>query len=225
VLEEVDFGRPVDPELVARVLGRHGITADARAVADWLDRVLDTPLPDGAGAMPRLRGLGKAGFTRELKFILPAIGSNAVDRTRRIVEIVRKEFAIDGELASSADWHGYLGGFIDLVFEADGRYWILDWKSNRLGGDDSSYHEQAMAASIASHGYALQFCLYTLALHRLLASRLPGYDYERHFGGVYYAFLRGMTGAAGKGVHFARPSRELVVALDAQLSGTAGGGD
>ncbi|MCO5120910.1 MAG: exodeoxyribonuclease V subunit beta [Burkholderiaceae bacterium] len=225
VLEEVDFGRPVDPELVARVLGRHGITADARAVADWLDRVLDTPLPDGAGAMPRLRGLGKAGFTRELKFILPAIGSNAVDRTRRIVGIVRKEFAIDGELASNADWHGYLGGFIDLVFEADGRYWILDWKSNRLGGDDSSYHEQAMAASIASHGYALQFCLYTLALHRLLASRLPGYDYERHFGGVYYAFLRGMTGAAGKGVHFARPSRELVVALDAQLSGTAGGGD
>src|SRR5690606_41315009 len=63
-----------------------------------------------------------------------------------------------------------------------------------------------------------------VALHRLLGARLADYDYDRHFGGVFYAFLRGMTGAAGGGVHFARPSRELVAALDAQLSGAAEGG-
>ncbi len=224
VLEEVDFTQPVPPEKVAVVLERHGIDADARAVATWLDDVLDTPLRDGAGAAPGLRALGPASFTRELKFTLPAGGANAVERTQRIVGIVRDEFDIDGQLMSSADWHGYLGGFIDLVFEADGRYWLLDWKSNRLGADDAAYHREAMAASIAGHGYALQFCLYTLALHRLLGSRLPDYDYDRHFGGVFYAFLRGMTGAGDQGVYFARPSGDLIAALDAQLSGPLQGG-
>ncbi|MFA7504849.1 MAG: UvrD-helicase domain-containing protein [Burkholderiaceae bacterium] len=220
VLEAVDFREPVSPPGVAAVLERHGIDADARAVAAWLDEVLDTPL--GGGIDAGLRSLGPAGAIRELKFSLPAGSANAVDRTARIVAIVRAEFPIDGELMSTADWHGYLGGFIDLVFEADGRYWLLDWKSNRLGPDDAAYHDEAMEGAIANHGYALQFCLYTLALHRLLASRIPDYDYDRHFGGVFYAFLRGMSGAAGAGVHFARPSRGLVAALDAQLADTAG---
>ena len=222
VLERVDFAQPVSPALVAGVLERHGIDADARAVAAWLDDVLDTPLAAGAGAAPRLRVLGPASFVRELKFTLPADAGNAVERTRRIVEIVRREFPIDGDVVATADWHGYLGGFIDLVFEANGRYWLLDWKSNRLGADDVAYHADAMADAIAAHGYALQFCLYTLALHRLLGSRIPGYDYDRHFGGVFYAFLRGMTGTAGRGVQFARPSRDLVAALEAQLSDPAG---
>lgn len=224
VLETIDFARPVPADRVAEVLRRHGMDADPARVAAWLDRVLDTPLRDGPGAVPGLRTLGPAGFMRELKFTLPVARGNASERTRRIVDIVRREFPIDGELVASADWHGYLGGFIDLVFEAQGRYWILDWKSNRLGKEDAAYRPDAMAESIARHGYALQFCLYTLALHRLLTARLPDYDYERHFGGVFYAFLRGMTGRAGEGVHFARPSSELVAALDAQVSGAPRGG-
>lgn len=224
VLETVDLAHPVPPDRVAEVLGRHGIDADAGAVAAWLDGVLDTPLRDAGGASLALRALDNGSVMRELKFTLLAEFAGARDRTRRIVDIVRGEFPIDGRLLSSADWHGYLGGFIDLVFEADGRYWILDWKSNRLGADDAAYGPAALADSIARHGYALQFCLYTLAIHRLLGSRRADYDYDRHFGGVFYAFLRGMTGTADRGVHFARPTRGLVEALDAQLSGVGEGG-
>src|SRR5690606_31313944 len=204
--------------------------ADASAVAAWLDDVLDTPLGDGRGSaiQPpiRLRTLEPAGFVRELAFTLPAAAGNAVARTRRIVETVGQEFRIGGELMATPDWHGYLGGYIALVFEANGRYWLLDWKSNRLGSSDAAYHGDAMAEAIAGHGYALQFCLYTLALHRLLAARIPNYDYDRHVGGVFYAFVRGMTGADGDGagVHFARPSRSLVERLDAQLAGLPAGG-
>lgn len=224
VLETVDLARPVEPARVAEVLWRHGIESDAGAVAAWLDDALETPLSHGTGAVPGLRTLRPTAFMRELKFTLPAVAAGAPDRTGRIVDIVRREFRIDGRLIAGSDWHGYLGGFIDLVFEAEGRYWLLDWKSNRLGMDDGAYRPESMAESIATHGYALQFCLYTVALHRLLGARLADYDYDRHFGGVFYAFLRGMTGAAGGGVHFARPSRELVAALDAQLSGAAEGG-
>jgi exodeoxyribonuclease V beta subunit len=66
--------------------------------------------------------------------------------------------------------------------------------------------------------------LYTVALHRYLGLRVPGYDYERHFGGVYYLFVRGMSTrhAPGTGVLFERPSAALVAELSAFLRGLAG---
>ena len=68
---------------------------------------------------------------------------------------------------------------------------------------------------MAEHRYDLQYQLYSLALHRLLGLRLPGYDFDRHFGGVFYLFLRGMPQG---GVFHTRPSRELVLGLDKLFS-------
>ena len=68
--------------------------------------------------------------------------------------------------------------------------------------------------------YTLQYLVYTLAVHRFLGQRVAGYDYDRHFGGVYYLFLRGMDPArGGNGVFFDRPSRQLVEAADTLLVG------
>src|SRR5580698_9390763 len=82
--------------------------------------------------------------------------------------------------------HGYLRGFIDLVFEYRGRYWIVDWKSNHLGDTEASYGRESMAASMDEHGYALQSLIYCVALHRYLRSRIADYDYDRHFGASLY---------------------------------------
>src|SRR5690606_19441347 len=68
VFERIDFGRPVPPTLVADILGRHGISADAAAVADWLDAVLDTALQPDNGEPIDLRGLRSATLVRELEF-------------------------------------------------------------------------------------------------------------------------------------------------------------
>lgn len=225
IFERVDLAQPVSPAVVEEILAAHGMPASVPEVCAWLDDVLDTPLPADTGAWLSLRTLVPAQLVRELAFTMPVAREHRAQRTARLFEIVRQEFPVDGQLAAVADWHGLLGGFIDLVFEADGRYWLLDWKSNRLGSDDTAYHSGALAAAIAHHGYALQFCLYTLALHRLLALRIPDYDYERHFGGVFYAFVRGMSGKPaappGAGVYFARPSHDLVRQLDTQLGGPA----
>ena len=111
---------------------------------------------------------------------------------------------------------GMLKGFIDLVFEHQGRWYLLDYKSNYLGADYSAYQEPALSQAMLAHRYDLQYQLYTLALHRLLQQRLPGYEPERHLGGVFYLFLRGMPQA---GVWHTTVDLALLNALDALFSG------
>jgi len=103
---------------------------------------------------------------------------------------------------------GFLTGFMDLVVRKDGRYFLPDWKTNDLRGD---YSAAALARCMADSDYHRQYLLYTVGLCRWLAKRVPGFDYGRHFGGVYYLFVRGMSPAApGDGVFFHKPeSREL----------------
>ena len=106
-----------------------------------------------------------------------------------------------------------LKGFIDLVVEHEGRYYVIDYKSNWLGPDDAAYTAAAMAQEILAKRYELQYVLYLLALHRLLKLRLPGYDYETHMGGALYLFLRGSQ-APTRGIHAERPPRALIESLD-----------
>ncbi len=73
---------------------------------------------------------------------------------------------------------------------------LLDYKS--LAGEDrEAYTRPAMEQAMRAHRYDLQYQLYSLALHRYLRHRLADYDYDRHFGGVIYLFLRGMDGRGG----------------------------
>ena len=97
-----------------------------------------------------------------------------------------------GKPLGFATVQGMLKGFIDLVFEWQGRWYLLDYKSNHLGMSPADYGRPALERAMREHRYDLQYQLYSLALHRLLALRLPGYDFDRHFGGVFYLFLRGM---------------------------------
>ena len=107
-------------------------------------------------------------------------------------------------------------GYIDMVFELDGRWYLVDYKSNWLGPTAEDYAAERLPAVMDEEAYGLQYLIYTLALHRYLRARLPGYDYQRHFGGVYYLFLRGISPQRGPGfgVYAGRPSPELLAALD-----------
>jgi exodeoxyribonuclease V beta subunit len=112
---------------------------------------------------------------------------------------------------------GYLRGFIDLVFEHEGRIYVVDYKSNHLGPRPGDYASERLALTMAEHHYYLQYHLYTLAVHRYFASRRRDYSYERDFGGVFYLFLRGMAPERGPqtGVFFERPPLARVSALSA----------
>lgn len=114
--------------------------------------------------------------------------------------------------------NGMLKGFIDLVVCHQGRYYVMDYKSNYLGPDRCAYGIDAMTAAICEHRYDLQYVLYVLALHRLLTARLPGYSYQRDVGGAIYLFLRGID-EQGRGLFVDKPPEALIVQLDAWFVG------
>ena len=105
--------------------------------------------------------------------------------------------------------NGLLTGFMDIVFEHEGRYFVLDYKSNKL----PDYSQNSIIQSMLSHRYEVQYTLYLLALHRLLKSRLKNYNYEQHVGGALYLYLRGID-QAGQGVYLHKPSYDLIRQLD-----------
>lgn len=108
------------------------------------------------------------------------------------------------------------------MFRHNGRYYLLDYKSNWLGENSSAYTPEAMARAMQAHRYDLQYQLYTLALHRYLRHRIADYDYERHFGGVIYLFLRGVDSEQPQqGIYTTRPSEELITRMDEMFAGVA----
>jgi exodeoxyribonuclease V beta subunit len=124
----------------------------------------------------------------------------------------------------SLDWEafsGFLSGTIDLLFEHDGRFGVVDFKTNHLGATFEAYRPEALVHRMAEHHYVLQALLYAVAVHRFLRIRRPGYDYERHFGGLYWLFVRGMTPATGPatGIWRTRPPLALIEAIDRWLDG------
>ncbi|MFP4309622.1 MAG: exodeoxyribonuclease V subunit beta [Desulfococcaceae bacterium] len=124
---------------------------------------------------------------------------------------------------------GFMRGFIDLVFRHNGRWYLLDWKSNHLGDSPADYGFEALQREMADHFYILQYHIYAVALDQYLRTRLPGYNYEKHFGGVAYVFLRGVDGEDGAGVFWDRPGvavmeglREALIAKKKENEGEQG---
>ena len=111
--------------------------------------------------------------------------------------------------------NGMIKGFIDLMFEFEGKFYVADYKSNHLGDSYDNYHYSAMEQAMTGHDYHLQAILYTLALHRWLKHKLPNYDYNTHVGGAYYLFIRGMSQVVpSNGVYFVLPEKAMIEALD-----------
>jgi exodeoxyribonuclease V beta subunit len=105
---------------------------------------------------------------------------------------------------------GYIRGAIDLIFRRDGRYFLLDWKSNHLGNATENYRPASLREAMLDHNYVLQYYIYLAALDLHLTSRLKNYDYETHFGGIYYLFLRGISSDGKSGIFFDRPPLEVL---------------
>ena len=123
-----------------------------------------------------------------------------------------------------APLEGFLKGYVDLVFRHRGRYYLADYKTNHLGESLASYATARLPEAMSHGHYYLQYHLYVLALHRHLSQRLRGYDYEEHFGGVHYLFVKGMTESSGPaaGSFFEKPPLARIEALS-QLFGALQG--
>jgi len=113
---------------------------------------------------------------------------------------------------------GIMNGKIDLFFEHDGKYYVLDWKSNFLGNSLNDYSPEAIANAMSEHNYHLQYLIYTLAIKKYLKSRIKNFDYEKNFGGVIYLFLRGVRSDSNTGIFNNKPSLALINSLESMVT-------
>jgi exodeoxyribonuclease V beta subunit len=236
LMELVDFrraitDRPYLRELVERLLAGSGLIGPTdSSFAATVDKLTDSAeiwlkqsLASHAGAPFRLADLDPSTQLSEVRFSFAAsIGSQTFPQ-------LEAEFAREFGAAAQPDlqklglsWNraneldGLVTGSVDFVFAHDGRYYVVDWKSNFLGESSADYLPERISRSIAKERYHLQFSLYTVALDAHLSRCLgKDWDYERDFGGVYYLYLRGFgTHPDGKhGAFFHRPSAGFVAKL------------
>jgi len=225
--ELADFTKPATwPEAIKRALHEHPIPVSAsEALAANLPAMMARLLADTVATelVPgmRLDAIATKRRMNELEFLFQAESLDFAALRRVLVAHGFPDVALE-----AGSLRGFVKGFIDMIVEHEGRFWIIDWKSNHLGLTPADYDAPSLNAAMASHAYHLQALFYVVALHRYLRIRLRDYAFERHIGGYLYLFVRGVRpdwrdGDRPAGVHVGKPSLELIDALDRLMQGVA----
>jgi exodeoxyribonuclease V beta subunit len=212
LFENLDFQAP-NSELINQQLINFGYdaerwqTAITTLVSNVISAKLHQEIPDlSLSAISREKRLNELEFYYPLSRITPQ-GLKAIFR-----EFSETDYNLD-----FASVRGFMKGYIDMIFEWQGKYYIVDYKSNLLGISAENYESSKLLEVMKRETYYLQYYIYTVALHRYLSARLPNYSYESNFGGVFYLFLRGMSSASNSGVFWDLPSVGLVEKLSKYL--------
>jgi len=194
----------------------------------WLDEIVASPLVEASSSSSEyfcLSDITMQKTLRESEFYFPmeeaSIGALAkllTDHRNAALVDLNDGYGINHvRLPSYHSLKGMMHGFIDLVFEQKGKFYVCDYKSSHLGDDFTDYNHQALRHNIENNYYDLQYLIYSLALHRYLQQNVPDYKAEQHFGGIYYLYLRGMTNDEqyrGTGVYFRKILLDELIALD-----------
>jgi exodeoxyribonuclease V beta subunit len=219
LFELIDF-QSIDKTLISTIISEQlekhlydDVEVWTPILVDWFEQLLAFPLMPSF-ALNKLKSSAKK---IEMQFFIDmkSLHSSQVNKLIKQYDLLSQRA---GELQFQAV-QGFLKGFIDLTFEFEGKYYVLDYKSNYLGDRLEDYNQVNIENMMIEHRYDFQYQLYTLALHRLLRSRLADYDYERHIGGVFYTFIRGMQDNENCGVYFNKPDFSLIDGLDKLFSG------
>jgi len=188
----------------------------------WLSQVLSSKLID---ANCSLADLTVDKTLRESEFYFPMESASSKQLAGMLTEhrtSIRLSLNVDSStslvrLPTYQALKGMMHGFIDLVFEHQGKYFVCDYKSHHLGNQFEDYHQESLLNNIESNYYDLQYLIYCLALHRHLKHALENYDPNVHFGGIYYFYLRGMTDDEkyqGSGVYYRKITSQELNHLD-----------
>ncbi len=214
LLENLDFQLPINEQckhLFPRFLPGSEISAEnhQQTLIAWLEHIVRTSL-DGSElslmVLANSRRLNEFSFDFALDYL----------NIESLNQLMQSLSPMALQAVNSPKFSGLINGVIDLVFEYQGRYFLVDYKSNFLGGCLEDYRPELLQQAMLQRRYDLQSLVYSIALHRFLAQRLPDYEYQRHFGGSYYLFLRAMRLQHGNryGVHFDRPEFKTIQALE-----------
>ncbi len=189
------------------------------AVYDMLTRVMTTPLNTdnerfSLSGIPARNRLTEMSFFYPLRRISPDDLASYSTRHGVHADPMAEQ---TGRLVFKPV-QGYMQGFIDLVFLQNGKYYLLDWKTNHLGDHFDDYTGDNLKQCMSASHYTLQYYIYTVALHKYLAARIEDYSYADHFGGVFYLFVRGISpDHPDRGIFYDRPRPDAIAELTALL--------
>lgn len=219
VLENIEFHDPQNLDTVIEQQGQwYGIEESwYETIKHWILEVLATPLSSGGEQSGfSLSVLQPHSYLVEMEFHLPLVSAQESDFN----DIINRFYPQEKRHYQFNQLNGMLKGFIDLTVCYQGKYFVIDYKSNYLGDSEQDYQGAMLDKAMQEHDYKLQLVLYTLALHRWLSIQQQDYQYEQHIGGAYYMFLRGMKHSLpGNGVFYHRPDKALIEALDRLFKG------
>lgn len=154
----------------------------------------------------RLEKISKQDRLTEVEFNIPIHHNQSKITFPDILKNSKYNIKINDDI-----FQGFMTGFIDLVIRYKGKFYIIDWKSNRLSGNKNDFEEKNIIREMHKHNYNLQYLIYTTALNIYLKSQIPNYDYKKHFGGIFYVFLRGVEhNKAGKSIYFDKPEEQII---------------
>ncbi len=219
VLEKIDFTHPLSWESKIERLVHDYYTRPSADLIPMLvvmaEHIVHAIIHTGAVSFS-MSGIEATSRINELEFFFP-LQDTALPELETALS---RHYEIHIRDLGSSTLEGMMNGFIDMVFRHEGKYYILDWKSNYLGYLPEHYNRENLMAAMNVNNYHLQYLLYTLALHKYLKTRLNDYSYEDHFGGVIYVFLRGVRKASDSGIFTHRPDFSVIEEL-ARLLHTA----
>ena len=213
IMENLDFtaGPDSQRQTVAEWLGRYGFGDEWLDVGcELIQATLDAPLDVGV----TLAQIPPTHCLAEMQFNLPLAPLRAEALRELLTDENNGLHPVCRAAAATLDFRtvsGFLKGFIDLIVLHDGRYYLIDYKSNHLGDTLADYRPDALADAVADAHYYLQYLIYCVALRRYLKTRQI--DYHSAFGGVRYLFLRGLDGQ-GNGTWRDLPDQRLLDGLE-----------
>jgi exodeoxyribonuclease V beta subunit len=187
------------------------------AINQILQQLMEVELEPGVSLrdIPKNERLSEVEFSYPLAHLTPASLAKTIGKCTSLAHDIRTRM---GSLRFDPV-EGFMRGFIDLLFRFKDRYYLIDWKSNWLGSQPADYGPEGMQRAMLEHNYYLQYHLYTLAADLFLERRLPSYDYQAHFGGVYYIFLRGIDPKdPSRGIFRDRPAAKTVRSIRGLIS-------
>jgi exodeoxyribonuclease V beta subunit len=209
----------LNTQLTAQAIKVDSLSADEalERVGRMVDRVRQSDLGDGL----RLGDISADQRIVEFEFQFP-VQRVAVAQLRQLCIAHGQPDVVPPSLDATT-LNGMLTGFADLIVQWNGRFHVLDYKTNWLGARLHDYTGGSLEAAMAEHHYPLQALLYTIALHRYLRQRMDGYTAEKYLGDSWYLFVRavGLDAAEkpGLGVWRHRWPTALIEALDDAFAG------
>ena len=220
VFEQIDFSNSVQWELVTvRALKKFGF--DPQRWLPVILRMLDKVVSQNLRGEFSLSEIPMNDRVEEMEFHFPIKKgqfSQLIESLAQESLLSRYLQGVGQEQLLEIESEGFLKGLMDLVFRHKGKYYLLDWKSNRLNGHEDGFSEHGIEAEMMDHHYILQYHIYLVGLLRFLKSRIHDFDYSIHFGGVYYLFVRGIGSDSSKGIFYDLPDEDLLKQLDAFFS-------